>query len=201
MSYLINTNVPVGSALNRLGSLIDVEINNPLGKDVLSYDSATQTWVNDDSIGNIVSMTQAQYDQLPTAEKQDPKKYYYITDTTISGAPIDDDAVSTSKTWSSDKINSKITANVVNSTYIDISGYDVNNKFECPCDGYVQIGANNNTSRYEAVIEGGIALYVNGGYNSTWNITATFVRKGMKVYATNKIGSGQMRFFKLENAV
>jgi hypothetical protein len=108
MSYLINTNVPVGSALNRLGSLIDVEINNPLGKDVLSYDSATQTWVNDDSIGNIVSMTQEQYDQLSTAEKQDPKKYYYITDATISGAPIDDDAVSTSKTWSSDKINSKL---------------------------------------------------------------------------------------------
>lgn len=108
MSYLINTNVPVGSALNRLGSLIDVEINNPLGKDVLSYDSATQTWVNDAS----------------------------------TGAPIDDDDVSTSKTWSSDKINSKL----VNLPQYEVTTYVTaevkNGLLLFSCQGYTPASLN-----------------------------------------------------------
>ena len=108
MPYLINTDVPVGSALNRLGSLIDVEINNPLSKDVLSYDPTTNTWVNDDAIGNIVSLTQAEYDALTQDEKMDSKKYYYITDDTITGAPVDDDDVSPTKVWSSQKVDGEI---------------------------------------------------------------------------------------------
>ena len=108
MPYLINTDVPVGSALNRLGSLIDVEINNPLSKDVLSYDPTTNTWVNDDAIGNIVSLTQAEYDALTQEEKMDSKKYYYITDDTITGAPVDDDDVSPTKVWSSQKVDGEI---------------------------------------------------------------------------------------------
>ena len=46
MSYIANRDIPVGSALNRLGSLSDVNINNPANGDGLIYDSTSGKWLN-----------------------------------------------------------------------------------------------------------------------------------------------------------
>lgn len=55
MSYIINQNVPVGSALNLLGSLSDVNISNPSDGDCIVYNSTTGKWENSDDISTLNS--------------------------------------------------------------------------------------------------------------------------------------------------
>lgn len=122
-------------------------------------------------------------------------------DNTISGLiatnvqdAIDENADSIST------LNSNITKNVLD-TYVDISGYDsTNNKYTIPDDGYLEIGANGQTSQWNANFNGGLVMYVNGGYNSAWNIQSMFVRKGMQVHISAKTGSGHARYFKLKSS-
>lgn len=97
-------------------------------------------------------------------------------------------------------LNSNMTKNVLD-TYVDISGYaSTNNKYTIPDDGYLEIGANGQTSQWNANFDGGLVMYVNGGYNSAWNIQSMFVRKGMQVYMSTKTGSGHARYFKLKSS-
>ena len=53
MSYIINQDVPVGSALTQLDALSDVNISNPQDGDVLSYNGTTGKWVQN---SNMIAM-------------------------------------------------------------------------------------------------------------------------------------------------
>ena len=55
MSYIINQNVPVGSALDLLGSLSDVNISNPSNGDCIVYNSTTGKWENSDDLSTLNS--------------------------------------------------------------------------------------------------------------------------------------------------
>ena len=57
---------------------------------------------------NIIPVTQTEYNALSSAEKNDVNKWYYITDATASGAPIDDYTVATNKLWSSNKVDGEL---------------------------------------------------------------------------------------------
>ena len=48
------------------------------------------------------------YMNLSAAEKNDPTKFYYIDDVTVTSVDINDSAVAQDSTWSSSKINSEI---------------------------------------------------------------------------------------------
>ena len=50
MSYIINQDVPVGSALTQLDALSDVNISNPQDGDVLSYNGTTGKWVQNSNM-------------------------------------------------------------------------------------------------------------------------------------------------------
>ena len=129
-----------------------------------------------------------------------------LSDVDISTTPQDGDTLvynATSGKWEKSdivsEINSNLTKNVLD-TYVDISGYaSTNNKYTIPDDGYLEIGANGQTSQWNANFDGGLVMYVNGGYNA-WNIQSMFVRKGMQVYISSKTGSGHARYFKLKSA-
>ena len=75
----------------------------------------------------IIPKTQEEYDDLPSSEKQDPKKFYCITDQTLSGAPPDDNSISNGKVWSAQKINNELTSvngdiTTINGEITDIQG-------------------------------------------------------------------------------
>ena len=121
----------VPTVLNDLG---DVDINSPQNGDALVYDSTTGEWVNGAGQGGdgvwgaitgdiddqtdlqgelakkVITLTKAQYDALSAAEKNDPKKVYFITDYEATGtySEIDDTSTAIDKLWSSSKISSEL---------------------------------------------------------------------------------------------
>ena len=56
----------------------------------------------------VVELTQAQYNALTPAQKSDTSKCYYITDSSFSGAQIDDTTIANDKLWSSNKTKNYI---------------------------------------------------------------------------------------------
>ena len=52
MGYFIHEDQPAGLPLANVDQLNDVNITSPANKDVLSYDSTSQKWVNDSSINS-----------------------------------------------------------------------------------------------------------------------------------------------------
>lgn len=73
---------PNGSVINSLDDIGDVEIINPTTGQVLKYNATTQKWENSADTGgaDAVEITWAAYQALPTSQKEDPTKVYYITD-------------------------------------------------------------------------------------------------------------------------
>ena len=123
-----------------------------------------------------------------------------LTATNVQAAIDEIDTNVDANTSAISTLNSNLTKNVLD-TYVDISGYaSTNNKYTIPDDGYLEIGANGQTSQWNANFDGGLVMYLNGGYNSAWNIQSMFVRKGMQVYISSKTGSGHARYFKLKSA-
>ena len=56
-----------------------------------------------------IELTKAEYDALPTSEKENPAKVYYVKDYDPSPADIIDDTTTASdKVWSSSKVSSEI---------------------------------------------------------------------------------------------
>lgn len=136
--------------------------------------------------GNFIKVTQEEYDVLPTADKQNPNKYYLITDTTVSGGPIDDNSVSVGKVWSSKKVNDEITdlnsniaKNVIGTT-VELTS----TPYTFPCDGYVICSARGTDGMSYAEIKdgNGTPFLYPSVQGSTWNNTfqqVTYVKKGM----------------------
>lgn len=74
-----------------LDELDDVIISSPTSGQVLKYDG--KKWVNDTDAGGsqAIEITKAAYDALPSADKNDPNKVYYVKDyPTPSGIDLDD---------------------------------------------------------------------------------------------------------------
>lgn len=73
---------PNGSVINSLDDIGDVEITSPTTGQVLKYNATTQKWENGADTGgaDAVEITWAAYQALPTSQKEDPTKVYYITD-------------------------------------------------------------------------------------------------------------------------
>ena len=89
-----------------------------------------------------------------------------------------------------DTINSNLSKNNIG-TAIDISGYDSNNKYTIPSDGYVYITIHTGTGIVSAVIEGSNGLNNTViSVQQTYDAKSLYVRKGMKVYVS---GSGTFR--------
>ena len=65
-----------------LEDLTDVTIISPSNGQILKYDSTNNIWFNDDNNGGVeaIELTQAQYDVLTSAQKNDPTKVYFIID-------------------------------------------------------------------------------------------------------------------------
>lgn len=159
----------------------------------------------------LIHKTQEEYDALPSADKSDPTKHYLITNATLSGAPLDDTAISNGKVWSSDKVNNElidiqddlstlnsaltdvketVTANELG-TYVNISSY-TSDWYTCPSDGYIHIRCNTAGTTMQAQITGptgGVDLYLKAIGASGGVFDSVSVRKGMKVKMI-KTGSG-----------
>ena len=66
MGYFIHEDQPAGLPLANVDQLNDVNITSPANKDVLSYDSTSQKWVNDSSINSaLASMFKGDYWATP----------------------------------------------------------------------------------------------------------------------------------------
>ena len=68
----------------------------------LSDQTDLQTELNN----KVITLTKAQYDALPTAEKNDPSKVYYVTDyePPLAYVELDDTTTASDKVWSSQKV-------------------------------------------------------------------------------------------------
>lgn len=78
-----------------ISDLTDVNVDEETLTDgqVLKWDDTEGEWVNADESGGsqAIELTKAQYDALPSADKNDPNKVYYVTDyPTPSGIDLDD---------------------------------------------------------------------------------------------------------------
>lgn len=87
--------------------LTDVDIDDQTLADgqVPIYDSTSTNWVNKTTD---VTLTQAEYDALVANDEVEAGVDYHISDGMITCVPLDDNEVSQSKTWSSDKIYEEI---------------------------------------------------------------------------------------------
>ena len=76
----------------------------------ITGDIDDQTDLQGELAKKVITLTKAQYDALSTAEKNDPKKVYFITDYEATGtySEIDDTATAIDKLWSSSKISSEL---------------------------------------------------------------------------------------------
>lgn len=93
------------AAPSDIEDLSDVSVDEETLTDgqVLKWDATEEKWVNEDESGGsqAIELTKAQYDALPSADKDDPNKVYYVTDyPTPSGIDLDnlDDVEITSPT-------------------------------------------------------------------------------------------------------
>ena len=83
------------AAPSDIEDLSDVNVDEETLTDgqVLKWDDTEGEWVNADESGGsqAIELTKAQYDALPSTEKNDPNKVYYVTDyPTPSGIDLDD---------------------------------------------------------------------------------------------------------------
>ena len=98
-----------------LNDISDVTLTSPTDGQVLTYDQANQIWVNGTGGGggnaNCVTLTQAQYNDLSQAEKNNGT-YYYISDADVDSSStglIDDTSTpSADRVWSSSKTAQEI---------------------------------------------------------------------------------------------
>jgi hypothetical protein len=84
-----------GGGASAIEDLTDVEVDAQTLADgqVLKWDATEEKWVNEDESGGsqAIELTKAQYDALPSADKNDPNKVYYVTDyPTPTGIDLDD---------------------------------------------------------------------------------------------------------------
>ena len=83
------------AAPSDIEDLSDVNVDEETLTDgqVLKWDDTEEEWVNADESGGsqAIELTKAQYDALPSTEKNDPNKVYYVKDyPTPSGIDLDD---------------------------------------------------------------------------------------------------------------
>ena len=83
-----------------ISDLTDVELTNLADGEILKYDATAEKWINAVESGGgseAVYKTLAEYEALPTADKEDPTKIYFVKDTgtTVSETKTQDDGTVT----------------------------------------------------------------------------------------------------------
>ena len=84
-----------GGGASALDDLSDVSLGTLLNADNLVYNSTSGEWENTQIR---VELTEAQFNQLSQAEKDDPRITYYVTDKPSLGYPVQDDGTATDLT-------------------------------------------------------------------------------------------------------
>lgn len=102
-----------GGGSSDLAGLDDVDITAAAAGQILKYDDTEQKWVNSDQTIEIIEMSKAEFDELPTSEKNNGKAYFIpdaqgseggggTTYTAGDGINITDDQISTDNMLSTD---------------------------------------------------------------------------------------------------
>lgn len=65
-----------GGGSSDLAGLDDVDITAAAAGQILKYDDTEQKWVNSDQTIEIIEMSKAEFDELPTSEKNNGKAYF-----------------------------------------------------------------------------------------------------------------------------
>ena len=104
-----------GGGSSTLAGLTDVDLTSPTDGQALIYDGNTSKWVNGTGGGgnaDFVELTQAQYDALEQAGQLQEDVMYFITDgnSPVSTDLIDDTTTASDKVWSSQKVDSELSA-------------------------------------------------------------------------------------------
>ena len=104
---MANNKVVLGNEV--LIDLTDSTVNpNVLLAGYKAYDASGNAITGEFSPSYHITLTQAQYNQLSQTEKMADENFFYITDAVVVGADIDDTTTSTTKVWSSSKVNTEL---------------------------------------------------------------------------------------------
>lgn len=136
----------------------------------------------------VITLTKAQYDTLPSADKLDPSKVYYVTDydPVPVYAPLDDSTTAADKVWSSQKVN---TQKADNSVIAPVESGATASKAYAVGEHFIRDGA---FCTAKTAIASGATFTLNTNYTAGDVATTTEIHKKTTTITSNN--SGLIRF-------